>query len=157
MRHPHDQADIRISQPRIGNPGFGRVPCLSPPAPGCRWPFKCAAGRFLPVVAWRWLLIREPTNLKPLNDNPWYLYSKWFLGSWLQNAVMNDDCHGVTFYHESWASLWVHINLKKLFIKDFKWGWGPPNFRNLPNAPVFMSTSFGVATASWAMQLIEIP
>ena len=31
--------------------GFLASPTLSPPAPSCRWPFKCAAGRVLPVVA----------------------------------------------------------------------------------------------------------
>ena len=52
LRHPHNAADIRISQPKNRNPGFGRVPRLSPPAPDCRWGSNVHAENIYPVVAW---------------------------------------------------------------------------------------------------------
>ena len=47
LRHPHNAADIRISQPKNRNPGFGRVPRLSPPAPDCRWGSMCTRKTFI--------------------------------------------------------------------------------------------------------------
>ena len=44
-------ADIRISQPKNRNPGFGRVPRLAPPAPDCRWGSNVHAENIYHVVA----------------------------------------------------------------------------------------------------------